>query len=77
MPVPSVVIASIMVGFAEMLQQTPRVTVLPPLAVTLPPPEAVVAVIFVMPAVVTSACPPMKVRSDPIAVPSLLEAARL
>lgn len=45
-PVPSVVLLSLVVGLCEVLQQTPRaVTDAPPSAVTLPPPDAVVVVI--------------------------------
>ena len=55
MPVPSVVLVdNAMVGFAAMLQQTPRaVTVAPPSATTLPPPDAVVIVTDDKEAVVT------------------------
>ena len=54
-PVPSVVLVDkAIVGFAVMLQQTPRaVMVAPPSAVTLPPLAAVVVVITVIGVVVT------------------------
>ena len=54
-PVPLVVlVGKAVVGFAVMLQQTPRaVTVAPPSAVTLPPPAAVTMVIAVIGVVVT------------------------
>ena len=54
-PVPSVVlVVKAMVGFAPVLQQTPRaVMTAPPLAVTLPPLVAVVMVIAVATVVVT------------------------
>ena len=55
MPVPSIVLVDkAMVGFAAVLQQTPRaVTVAPPSTVTLPPLAAVVIVIAVAAVVVT------------------------
>ena len=55
MPVPSIVLVDkAMVGFAAVLQQTPRaVTVAPPLLVTLPPLVAVVIAIAVAAVVVT------------------------
>ena len=54
-PVPSLVfVASAIVGFAVVLQQTPRaVTDAPPSATTLPPPDAAVIVIDDKDAVVT------------------------
>ena len=56
-PLPSVVLVDkAMVGFAAVLQHTPRaVTVVPPSAVTLPPLVAVVIVIPVASVVVTVA----------------------
>ena len=53
-PVPSIVLVDkVVVGFAVVLQQTPRaVTVAPPLLVTLPPLVAVVMVMAVVVAVV-------------------------
>lgn len=54
-PVPSVVQLSLVVGFAEIAQHTPRaVTVVLPSEATLPPPVAVVAVVAVMEFVVTA-----------------------
>lgn len=54
MPVPSVVLLSLVVGLCDVLQQTPRtVTGSPPSDVTLPPPVAVVAVIEEMASAVT------------------------
>lgn len=53
-PVPSVVVLSLIVGLCDVLQQTPRaVTASPPSEVTLPPPDAVVAVIEEMAVAVT------------------------
>ncbi len=53
-PVPSVVWGSVIVGFAEILQQTPRaVTAAPPASVTFPPLDAVVEVILETALVVT------------------------
>jgi hypothetical protein len=53
-PAPLLVVSSAVVGFADVLQQTPRaVTESPPSSVTLPPPDAVVEVIEVIVAVVT------------------------
>jgi len=44
-PVPSMVLLSLVVGFSDVLQQTPRaVTAAPPSDVTLPPLEALVVV---------------------------------
>jgi hypothetical protein len=65
-PVPEPLSSQVLdvVGFADVLQQTPRpITVAPPLAVTLPPPVAVVCVIALAAAVVTvgTAGPPMPV----------------
>ncbi len=52
-PVPSVVLLLAVVGFAEVLQQTPlAVTAAPPSAVTFPPLVAVVWVILVTEVVV-------------------------
>ena len=53
-PVPLVVWLSLTVGFCEVLQQTPRaVTAAPPVAVTLPPHDAVVEEISDMVLVLT------------------------
>ena len=54
-PVPSVVlVGKAMVGFAVVLQQTPRAVIAaPPSAVTLPPPAALAIVIAVIEVVVT------------------------
>jgi hypothetical protein len=80
-PVPSVVLVDkAMVGFAVVLQQTPRaVTVAPPSATTLPPPDAVVIVTDDSDAVVTvgnavDVLVVVKLISLPYAVPALLVA---
>ena len=53
-PVESVVLLFVVVGFCEVLQHTPRaVTLVPPSAVTFPPDVAVVCVTPVILAVVT------------------------
>jgi len=67
-PDPSVVLLLLVVGFTEMLQQTPRaVTDTPPSAVTSPPLEAVVMVIDDAAVVVTVgvAVEVVNVRSPP------------
>jgi hypothetical protein len=54
-PVPPLMQLSAVVGLADVLQQTPRaLTAPPPAEVTFPPPEAVVGVIPVIAAVVTT-----------------------
>ena len=64
------------VGFCEILQQTPRaVTDDPPVLVTLPPHEAVVAVILLTVLVVTiGIVTVVNVFCSPYTVPSLLVA---
>ena len=77
-PLPLVVWLSLIVGFCEVLQQTPRaVTEVPPVLVTLPPQAAVVFVILLTMLVVTVGCDPavvVNVRCSPYAVPALLVA---
>ena len=77
MPLPSVVWLQLTVGFCEVLQHTPRaVTVAPPVAVTLPPQVAEVAMILLTMLVVTvgEVVEVMKVRCTPYTVPTLLVA---
>ena len=67
-PVPSDVVLSAVVGFADVLQHTPlAVTAAPPLEVTLPPLDAVVEVILDAGVVVTvgAAALVVNVKSPP------------
>ena len=75
-PLPSVVWLPLTVGFCDVPQQTPRaVTDVPPVLVTLPPHEAVVAVILLTELVVTDGTPTVvKLRCSPYAVPTLFVA---
>jgi hypothetical protein len=72
-PLPSVVLASAVVGFAVVLQHTPRaVTAEPPSAVTFPPLAAVIAVIELPAVVVTvdTTLEAVKPTSAPYDVPT-------
>jgi hypothetical protein len=77
-PVPSVVLELVIVGFAVVAQQTPlAVTAPPPSAVIFPPETAVVKAIEVTAVVVRVATPiavVVNVISLPYAVPALLVA---
>ena len=78
-PVPFVVLLLLVLGFAEVLQQTPRaVTVPPPSAVTFPPLSAMMDVTPVTTVVETvgreTDADVVNVRSMPYAVPALLVA---
>lgn len=77
-PVPSVVLLSVIVGEALVLQQTPRaVTLKPPSEVMLPPLEAVVSPILVTAVVVNSGTGNGSVVNDitlPYPVPASLVA---
>jgi hypothetical protein len=76
-PVPSVVLELLIVGFAVVAQQTPlTVTAPPPSAVIFPPDVAVVVVIEVTVVVVSvgRAVAVVKTTSFPYAVPALLTA---
>ena len=79
-PVPSVVWLSVINGFAVVDQHTPRaVTVASPAEVTLPPEEAVRAVIAEGVVVVTvgGVISALNDRSPPLVVPSLFTATSL
>ncbi len=75
-PLPLEVWLSLVVGFCEVLQHIPRaVTETPPVAVTLPPQEAEVEVMFLTVLVVTVGIfKVVKLRCSPYAVPALLVA---
>jgi hypothetical protein len=62
-PVPSVDLESAVVGFCDVLQQTPReVTGDPPSDVTIPPHDAELSVIALIAAVVTIGIPVMVIK---------------
>jgi len=77
--IPSVVLLSDVVGFCEVLQQTP-LTIIgdPPLLVMLPPPVAVfdvkLVIVFVVIEGTVVVCVVVKLTWLPYAVPALLEA---
>ena len=78
-PLPSVVFVLAVVGFADVLQHTPRaVTFAPPLSLMFPPLLTVVAVIALNAVVLivgfVIAVPVVKLISSPYAVPALLVA---